>query len=98
MNSLNPPPIILTNQLKQTNDRNDQEQFLQDLEEDPDLWTQVNLYKKEREEYSGSDFSDVEEEEEDDDDDDDDQFPGPKVADLISDMQNLSVNEMEIDE
>ena len=60
---------------------------MQDLEEDPELWQQVNLYKDVRD-NSSSDVSESEDELE---------FPGPKVTDLISDIQKLTINDMDID-
>jgi len=59
----------------------DRAQFLEDLEEDPELWKQVNLYKDD----------DVSSET------DTDEFPGPKMSDLINDMDDMHLEDMEED-
>ena len=62
----------------------DRAHFLEDLEEDPELWKQVNLY---REDDASSTASEA----------DDEEFPGPRVRDLISGMQDLNVEDMDTD-
>jgi len=63
----------------------DAQQFLDDLEEDPELWGQVNLYKDD--DISSTTGSEIDEEE----------FPGPQMKDLIKDMEDLTVEDMETD-
>jgi len=63
----------------------DREHFLEDLEEDPELWKQVNLYQ---DEDASSTLSDSEVED----------FPGPRVNDLIRGMEEMHVDDMEMDD
>lgn len=63
----------------------DREHFLDDLEEDPELWKQVNLYQ---DEDASSTLSDSEVED----------FPGPKMNDLIRGMEEMQVDDMETDD
>ena len=65
--------------------RRDREHFLEDLEEDPELWKQVNLYQ---DEDASSTLSDSEVED----------FPGPKMNDLIRGMEEMQVDDMEMDD
>lgn len=65
--------------------RRDKEEFLEDLEEDPELWQQVDLYK---DDDASSVTSETDEE----------QFPGPKLGDLIAGMDKMTIEEMETDE
>jgi len=62
----------------------DRAHFLEDLEEDPELWKQVNLYK---DDDASSTTSEADNEE----------FPGPKISDLITGFQDLAVEEMDTD-
>ena len=63
----------------------DRTQFLDDLEEDPELWKQVNLYRADDVSSTLSE-SDLEE------------FPGPRMSDLIRDMEEMNVDDMDMDD
>eukprot|EP00339_Tiarina_fusa_P030095 CAMPEP_0117085506 /NCGR_PEP_ID=MMETSP0472-20121206/60100_1 /TAXON_ID=693140 ORGANISM="Tiarina fusus, Strain LIS" /NCGR_SAMPLE_ID=MMETSP0472 /ASSEMBLY_ACC=CAM_ASM_000603 /LENGTH=183 /DNA_ID=CAMNT_0004814771 /DNA_START=968 /DNA_END=1519 /DNA_ORIENTATION=+ len=63
----------------------DRAQFLDDLEEDPELWKQVNLYRDDDASSTTSE-SDV------------DEFPGPKVSDLIRGMGDMTMEELPAEE
>jgi len=62
----------------------DRAQFLDDLEEDPELWKQVNLYK---EDDASSTISESDNEE----------FPGPKLSDLIDKMDDMTLEDMDVE-
>lgn len=66
-------------------DREEYESFLQDIEEDPEYRSQINLYKAEKEE----DMNDGEEQQEDsqDEDGEDGEFPDVKLEELLEDMK-----------
>jgi hypothetical protein len=61
----------------------DKAEFLEDLEEDPEMWKQVNLYRDD--DVSSVTASDVEDEE----------FPGPQLDDLISGIGKMDLEDMD---
>jgi len=70
-----------------TKGERDYEQFLRDLEEDPELRSNVLLYKADDGVATSNAMQD--------DDDDNDDLPEPTVDELLNDMEELSINEDE---
>jgi len=60
-------------------------EFLQDLEEDPELWKQVDLYRDDDVASVSSEVTD------------DEQFPGPRLDDLISSVNKMQIEDMDTD-
>lgn len=61
-------------------------EFLQDLEEDPELWKQVDLYRDDDVSSVSSEMTD------------DEQFPGPRLEDLISSVNKMNIDDMDTGE
>jgi len=69
---------------EETKNERDYEQFLRDLEEDPDFRSNIQLYKGDADTVSVAESTDA---------DEDPTFPGVSVDELLDDIQDLSIQD-----